>query len=101
MYLWCTSSSLVSTLFATVSYRLHAHFSILETAGRSLEDMDVVFALAYNEGVSPVGVSLRKDVPLAGSPEADIILGITSKRRTVTGSVHEDQHPEKGEQRTD
>lgn len=38
--------------------------------------MDVVFALAHNEGVSPVGVSLRKDVPLAGSPEADVILGI-------------------------
>jgi hypothetical protein len=38
--------------------------------------MDVVFALAYNEGVSPVQVSLRKDIPLAGSPEADRILGI-------------------------
>ncbi|EPQ59314.1 sugar transporter [Gloeophyllum trabeum ATCC 11539] len=47
-----------------------------ETAGRSLEDMDVVFALAYREGVSPVKVSLRKDVPLAGSPEADEILGL-------------------------
>lgn len=43
-------------------------------------DMDVVFALAHNEGVSPVGVSLRKDVPLAGSKEADIILGIDSNR---------------------
>jgi len=49
-----------------------------ETAGRSLEDMDVVFALAYNEGVSPVAVSLRKDVPLAGSAEADEILGLTN-----------------------
>lgn len=41
-------------------------------------DMDVVFALAYKEGVSPVAVSLRKDVPEAGTPEADEILGITS-----------------------
>ncbi len=68
-----------------------------ETAGRSLEglfvslksherflcplhhlDMDVVFALAYNEGVSPVAVSLRKDVPPAGSAEADEILGLTN-----------------------
>ncbi|KAG9311786.1 general substrate transporter [Chiua virens] len=49
-----------------------------ETAGRSLEDMDVIFALAYNEGVSPVAVSLRKDIPAAGSPEADRILGIES-----------------------
>jgi hypothetical protein len=40
--------------------------------------MDVVFALAYNEGISPVTVSLRKDLPLAGSPEADQILGIGS-----------------------
>ncbi|KAL5501119.1 hypothetical protein ACEPAH_9506 [Sanghuangporus vaninii] len=55
------------------------YFFFPETAGRSLEDMDVVFALAYNEGVSPVKVSLRKDVPLAGTPEADAILGITEE----------------------
>lgn len=54
--------------------------------------MDVVFALAYNEGVSPVGVSLRKDVPAAGTPEADIILGI--KRTTVHEDVN-DNEPEK------
>ncbi|EGO26988.1 hypothetical protein SERLADRAFT_436811 [Serpula lacrymans var. lacrymans S7.9] len=52
------------------------YFFFPETAGRSLEDLDVVFALAYIEGVSPVSVSLRKDVPLAGTPEADRILGI-------------------------
>ncbi|KAI9056542.1 general substrate transporter [Trametes sanguinea] len=62
------------------------YFFFPETAGRSLEDMDVVFALAYNEGVSPVKVSLRKDVPPAGSPEADEILGITNR----DGSVRED-----------
>ena len=39
-------------------------------------DMDVIFALAYNEGVSPVGVSLRKDIPPAGSVEANRILGL-------------------------
>lgn len=33
-----------------------------------------IFALAFNEGVSPVAVSLQKDVPPAGSPEADRIL---------------------------
>ena len=58
------------------------YFFFPETAGRSLEDMDVVFALAYNEGVSPVGVSLRKDVPQAGTPEADAILGIKGESRT-------------------
>jgi hypothetical protein len=36
--------------------------------------MDVIFALAYNEGISPVEVSLRKDIPPAGSPEARMIL---------------------------
>ncbi|KAF8897420.1 general substrate transporter [Infundibulicybe gibba] len=49
-----------------------------ETAGRSLEDMDVVFALAYHERTSPVVVSLRKDVPLAGSAEANKLLGLQS-----------------------
>ncbi|KZP12128.1 general substrate transporter [Athelia psychrophila] len=79
--------------FSAISWRTYIVFAALnafiipvvylffpETAGRSLEDMDVVFALAYNEGVSPVGVSLRKDVPLAGSEEADRILGIDSNR---------------------
>ena len=60
------------------------YFFFPETAGRSLEDMDVVFALAYNEGVSPVGVSLRKDVPLAGTPEADAILGIQTRSNPST-----------------
>jgi Sugar (and other) transporter len=51
------------------------YFFFPETAGRSLEDMDIIFAIAYNEGVSPVGVSFRKDLPTAGTPEADAILG--------------------------
>lgn len=62
------------------------YFFFPETAGRSLEDMDVVFAMAYNEGVSPVAVSLRQDVPLAGSPEADRILGIETIDRKVSTS---------------
>lgn len=43
--------------------------------------MDVIFASAHNEGVSPVAVSLRKDMPLAGSEEADRILGVESGSR--------------------
>jgi len=75
--------------FENISWRTYIIFACLnaaiipavymffpETAGRSLEDMDVIFALAFNEGVSPVGVSLRKDIPLAGSVEANIILGL-------------------------
>ena len=46
--------------------------------------MDVVFALAYKEGVSPVTVSLRKDVPQAGTSEADEILGITGSNQSKT-----------------
>jgi hypothetical protein len=41
-----------------------------------MEDLDVVFALAHITGEDPVKVSLRKDVPLAGSREADEILGV-------------------------
>ncbi|KAI0092609.1 general substrate transporter [Irpex rosettiformis] len=76
--------------FNNISWRTYIVFAALnafiipvvywffpETAGRSLEDMDVVFALAYKEGVSPVQVSLRKDLPAAGTPEADEILGIS------------------------
>lgn len=82
-----------------------------ETAGKSLEgkifttfprihslispppcvDMDVVFAQAYNEGVSPVAVSLRKDIPPAGSPEADEILGFGLRRRKNDPSPSPDQ----------
>ncbi|KIK92786.1 hypothetical protein PAXRUDRAFT_829626 [Paxillus rubicundulus Ve08.2h10] len=57
------------------------YFFFPETSGRSLEDLDVVFALAYNEGLDPVKVSLRTDVPLAGSREADEILGVESDAR--------------------
>ncbi|KAG1840905.1 general substrate transporter [Suillus subalutaceus] len=53
------------------------YFFFPETGGRSLEDLDVVFALAYITGEDPVKVSLRKDVPLAGSQEADEILGVS------------------------
>lgn len=64
------------------------YFFFPETKGRSLEDMDVIFALAYNEGVSPVGVSLRDDIPPAGSPEADEILGVRP-RSTRSDAVDE------------
>ncbi|KAF8122538.1 general substrate transporter [Boletus edulis] len=85
--------------FNNISWRTYIVFAALnafivpivylffpETAGRSLEDMDVVFALAYNEGVSPVAVSFRKDIPPAGSPEADRILGIHSNTTSERNS---------------
>ncbi|KAF8434584.1 general substrate transporter [Boletus edulis BED1] len=85
--------------FNNISWRTYIIFAVLnafivpivylffpETAGRSLEDMDVIFALAYNEGVSPVAVSFRKDIPPAGSPEADRILGIHSNTTSERNS---------------
>ncbi|KAG2081113.1 general substrate transporter [Suillus discolor] len=54
------------------------YFFFPETGGRSLEDLDVVFALAHTTGEDPVKVSLRKDIPLAGSREADEILGVST-----------------------
>ena len=51
--------------------------------------MDVVFALAHKEGASPVGVSLRDDVPAAGTPEADAILGVAIRRRAHTRDERE------------
>ncbi|OCB89042.1 general substrate transporter [Sanghuangporus baumii] len=70
------------------------YFFFPETAGRSLEDMDVVFALAHNEGVSPVKVSLRKDVPPAGSREADVILGISdgsARKKDESSDILQDE----------
>ncbi|KAL0949693.1 hypothetical protein HGRIS_009730 [Hohenbuehelia grisea] len=87
---WVTNFMVVMVTgpaFENISWRTYIVFASLnafivpmvylffpETAGRSLEDMDVIFALAYNEGVSPVAVSLRKDIPQAGTSEADAIL---------------------------
>jgi sugar porter (SP) family MFS transporter len=81
---------LVGPAFNNISWRTYIVFAALnaaivpvvyfffpETGGRSLEDLDVVFALAYITGEDPVKVSLRKDVPLAGSREADEILGVS------------------------
>ncbi|KAA1466224.1 general substrate transporter [Dentipellis sp. KUC8613] len=80
--------------FQNISWRTYIVFACLnallipvvylffpETAGRSLEDMDLIFAIAYKENISPVKVSFRKDLPLAGSPEADEILGVDTAAR--------------------
>ncbi|KZO96920.1 general substrate transporter [Calocera viscosa TUFC12733] len=80
--------------FANISWRTYIVFAALnafivpcvyfyfpETAGRSLEDMDIIFAVAYAEGISPVTVSLRKDLPSAGSAEADEVLGLKKHDR--------------------
>ncbi|KAG0708106.1 hypothetical protein DFH29DRAFT_787231, partial [Suillus ampliporus] len=65
-----------------------AYFFFSETSGQSLEDklfyivfwsnLNVVFALAHVTGEDPVKVSLQKDAPLAGSQEADEILGVST-----------------------
>ncbi|KAG1861644.1 general substrate transporter [Suillus subluteus] len=81
----------VGPSFNNISWRTYIVFAALnaaiipvvyvffpETGGRSLEDLDVVFALAHITGEDPVKVSLRKDVPLAGSREADEILGVST-----------------------
>ncbi|KAF9230630.1 hypothetical protein BU15DRAFT_91078 [Melanogaster broomeanus] len=81
--------------FSAISWRTYIVFASLNAFHRAysilllprglllpISDMDVVFALAYNEGISPVGVSLRKDIPLRGSLEADRILGIQSNATT-------------------
>ena len=58
--------------------------------------MDVIFAVAYNEGVSPVSVSLRKDLPLAGCPEADEIMGVRSRSREDVDERSPEQQEKQG-----
>ena len=41
--------------------------------------MDIIFAVAYEAGVSPVNVSFRTDLPKAGSFEANEILGFSTE----------------------
>ncbi|ODO05042.1 hypothetical protein I350_05655 [Cryptococcus amylolentus CBS 6273] len=59
------------------------YFFFPETKRYSLEDLDIIFAKAYVEGLDPVKVSLHPEtVPKAGSREAEEILG-----RNVVGRV--------------
>lgn len=53
-----------------------------ETKKYSLEELDIIFALAHDEGISPVKVSLRGDIPRAGTKEAEEILGRAERPRT-------------------
>jgi len=43
--------------------------------------LDIIFALAHDEGKNPVSVSKTGDIPEAGSKEAEMILG----RQVVPG----------------
>lgn len=51
-----------------------------ETKKYSLEDLDIIFAQAYETGQNPVAVSISGDIPSAGSPEAERILGRSAHR---------------------
>jgi len=76
-------------MFANIRWGTYAFFGSLnlviilpgvilffpETKKYSLEELDLIFAIAHEEGVSPVKISLRGDIPEAGSPEAEAILG--------------------------
>lgn len=52
--------------------------------------MDIIFAVAY-EGVSPVNVSFRKDLPKAGSFEANEILGFSTEPTNQPATRHKPQ----------
>lgn len=39
--------------------------------------LDIIFALAHDEGKNPVWISKSGEIPEAGSPEAEAILGRT------------------------
>lgn len=80
LYLSCTYSSLKQQGGRLKASAIRCPELPLAMTNMLETDMDVVFALAYNEGVSPVAVSLRKDIPQAGSPEANEILGLSDVR---------------------
>lgn len=50
--------------------------------------LDIIFALAHDEGKSPVSVSKSGNIPEAGSREAEMILG----RQVVPGLTSRRSH---------
>lgn len=89
---------LVGPAFNNISWRTYIVFAALnaaivpvvyfffpETGGRSLEDLDVVFVLAYITGEDPVKVSLRKDVPLAGLEKQTRFLELAQAFNIILG----------------
>jgi len=46
-----------------------------QLAARAYIQLDIIFALAHEEGKNPVSISLSGNIPEAGTPEADVILG--------------------------
>lgn len=95
-------------MFANIKWGTYALFAALngvvifpvvyvffpETKKYSLEDvswrtrkgllahaqLDIIFALAHDQGKNPVAISLSGNIPEAGSPEADAVLGRSSGR---------------------
>lgn len=55
------------------------YFYFPETRKYSLEELDLIFAIAHNERCNPVSVSREGNIPKAGSREAEIILGRTAR----------------------
>jgi len=76
-------------MFSNIGWGTYAFFAALnaviifptvllffpETKKYSLEDLDLIFAIANEEGKNPVAVSKHGDIPEAGTKEADMILG--------------------------
>ncbi|WOO81318.1 Sugar transporter STL1 [Vanrija pseudolonga] len=56
-----------------------------ETKRYSLEELDIIFALAHQQGVNPVKISISGDIPPAGSREAEQILGRAGEPRGGEG----------------
>ncbi|ODN88841.1 sugar transporter [Cryptococcus wingfieldii CBS 7118] len=76
------------------------YFFFPETKRYSLEDLDIIFAKAYVEGLDPVKVSLHPEsVPKAGSREAEEILGrnVDSQKDGGNGARQRFDGKEKGE----
>lgn len=80
-------------MFNTIGWGTYAFFAAMnglvifpcvyiffpETKKYSLEELDLIFAIAHNERRSPVAVSREGNIPKAGSREAEQILGRTAR----------------------
>jgi hypothetical protein len=53
----------------------HPHDTTRDSSNNADSQLDIIFALAHEQGISPVTISKSGEIPEAGSPEAEAILG--------------------------
>lgn len=76
--------AIINMSFVPITY-----FFVAETSGRSLEDMDVIFAMAHHERRSPVAVAREFKGVHADVHQARVVLGLDDTGTSTPSSSNE------------